>query len=288
MDTVYFDAVKDKKYLKCDADTDVLAEAPWDYDEGYVLCGHSGMRSSSVLDMRRKDTRTARELLDEYGQPSEAVAFINGRLGASGTEKMNAFFKSKGMKPDNVLNIIDYYCADDDNAAFSVIRQPGVLDSGQIILSPVYASGHSGVSFSLGSFGDKWDSGCAGFAWITKDGCARAGRKFSRETLEKDFSCFRNYAEGSVYAVSVSEWDELHEEWGEKTWAGNVYPGNDGRLDIRQCVADCFGYKGLRELSEKKASELFFRPQPSRSGHRLDFRSGKDSASKEMKGDIER
>ena len=70
---------------------------------------------------------------------------------------------------------------------------------------PVYVYDHSGVAFSTGAFGDRWDSGVAGAAWMPAGkvkGVFGGDKEAAAEALEEMVRLMDAYAQGEVYGMS--------------------------------------------------------------------------------------
>lgn len=80
---------------------------------------------------------------------------------------------------------------------------------------PVYAYVHSGVTFSLSNFGDRWDSGVCGLIYITYDEIEKEYDKLDESTITKakaalqsEIKILDQYARGEVYGYCLYEFDE--------------------------------------------------------------------------------
>lgn len=80
---------------------------------------------------------------------------------------------------------------------------------------PVYAYVHSGVTFSLADFGDRWDSGVCGLIYITYDEIKKEYGKVNEFTittaknaLQGEIEMLDIYARGEVYGYCLYEFDE--------------------------------------------------------------------------------
>lgn len=75
------------------------------------------------------------------------------------------------------------------------------------LIFPVYVYEHSGITLGLSDYGDKWDSGLAGYVYITKE---KAFSEFSectddnwkekaKDCINAEIETLRDYVEGNVY-----------------------------------------------------------------------------------------
>lgn len=83
------------------------------------------------------------------------------------------------------------------------------------ILEPLYLLDHSGITISINSFNDHWDSGQIGFIYTTKEElrknfCLKEGEelteehmKLAREVLEGEMESYDKYLRGEVYKFTV-------------------------------------------------------------------------------------
>lgn len=97
---------------------------------------------------------------------------------------------------------------------------------------PVYAYVHSGVTFSLSDFGDRWDSGICGLIYVTYDEIEKEYGKVDDSTiataktvLQGEIEALNQYASGEVYGYTLYEFD------GPLYSCGGFY-GSDGIEDI--------------------------------------------------------
>lgn len=97
-------------------------------------------------------------------------------------------------------------------------RVPGIL-----AVLPLYLYDHSGISISTGDFGDRWDSGQVGWAYVTEEsaeemGCV--GADWSREKLEEgirgEVAIYDEFLRGNCYGYKIvsPEGDEIDSCWG--------------------------------------------------------------------------
>jgi hypothetical protein len=92
---------------------------------------------------------------------------------------------------------------------------------GALFIRPVYAYEHSGITISLGAFGDPWDSGQVGVIYTTRKlWDARVGGELNAETAEAlyrdEIASYDQYLRGECYGYTVEspEGDLLDSCWG--------------------------------------------------------------------------
>ena len=73
-----------------------------------------------------------------------------------------------------------------------------LVDSGKILIKPINLYDHSGITVSTSSgypYNDRWDSGCVGFIYVTKD---RVFNECADITEENWKDCANKYIEGEM------------------------------------------------------------------------------------------
>lgn len=88
---------------------------------------------------------------------------------------------------------------------------------GALYILPVYMLDHSGVALSVRDFGDPWDSGQAGVAYVTRDiwkdtqGAEWTGsdedRAQAAAMIKADVELYGSYVNGECYWYRVLDWD---------------------------------------------------------------------------------
>ena len=123
-------------------------------------------------------------------------------------------------------------------------------------ISPVYAHEHSGVAFSTGDFGDKWDSGCIGFIFITKEEAAKYHGEHGQEK--------REMTQEEAEAIFTGEL-EIYGEWCNGAVYGYVFtppPLATPHCETCSCKAEgeeedsCWGFYGLDPKTNGMADNL--------------------------------
>jgi len=82
------------------------------------------------------------------------------------------------------------------------------IRSGEYVGLPVYAYVHSGITIRTGAFGDPWDSGQSGFAYLTKEDIEREGISDPAKYIEGFVETFDQYLRGDVYGYEILVDDE--------------------------------------------------------------------------------
>ena len=100
-----------------------------------------------------------------------------------------------------------------------------VTEHGEEILAmlPLFVYEHGGVTMSTGAFGDRWDSGQVGWAYVTKTsaeamGCVRAKWDTARyiEAIKGEVETYAMYLRNEVYGFEIegTDGDSLDACWG--------------------------------------------------------------------------
>jgi hypothetical protein len=92
-----------------------------------------------------------------------------------------------------------------------------ILQDGALIVLPVYMLDHSGVALSVTPFGDRWDSGQIGVAFVTRENWAdtqgtdwtgsEEQLQRARELITGDVRDYSMYLGGEVYGYVVTDTD---------------------------------------------------------------------------------
>lgn len=128
---------------------------------------------------------------------------------------------------------------------------PSLL-AGRMVLVPVYKLEHSGTAYSTSDFGDPWDSGMVGFAFVTADTIRKeyAGVPFDKaletatEVTKGEVDVFNQYVNNDVYIATKYDSDG-----NEVDSLCDIYV--DGKSDVPAEMQVVY------ELSGKLAHELF-------------------------------
>ena len=128
------------------------------------------------------------------------------------------------------------------NNEMMILLQTHATES--IAIMPVFVYEHSMISISTGSYGDPWDSGCAGFAYIEKDKYEKMCGKDTwdielvRQNIEMEVHTYDQYLQGDVYCYWDEEYDvdTNHFECSES--CGSFYSDNWGEELAMELVND--------------------------------------------------
>jgi hypothetical protein len=91
-----------------------------------------------------------------------------------------------------------------------------------LVVMPLYLYDHSGLTISTSAFGDRWDSGQVGWAYVTKSALDEGGWKTQpsdeelQKLIESEVSEYDDYLRGNVYGYVVkgADGDHLDSCWG--------------------------------------------------------------------------
>ena len=84
---------------------------------------------------------------------------------------------------------------------------------------PFYAYIHSGMALSMTPFSCPWDSGCAGFIYVSKEkfckeyGLKRFSRKRAFKVASSEIETLNQYVNGEVYGYEVETRESQDAEW---------------------------------------------------------------------------
>lgn len=155
---------------------------------------------------------------DEWDWEGIALCLNFGRNGELKTPNC------KKMKPNDLLRLVKPDPEEDS--------QESPYKGWHIF--PVYAYIHSGITVSLGAFGDPWDSGCCGYVALAPK--MFPGKEEAYVAAKATIETADDYLTGNVYgwAVKGSDGETVESEWG---YFGD--PEKSGCLqDARNCAKD--------------------------------------------------
>lgn len=121
---------------------------------------------------------------------------------------------------------------------------------------PVYKYEHSAVAYSIRDFGDRWDSGMIGWAYIDPDAETWEGME-PKEIIKTTLEEYTKWRNGEVYGWIVERRvtgrkvydddteDEEFDEWVEEEETGYVKSRTHGGYDAIKMDRSCWGYIGL-------------------------------------------
>lgn len=106
-----------------------------------------------------------------------------------------------------------------------------------LVIKPLYLLDHSGITISTSDFGDPWDSGMVGFAFISNKHVDETGltinndetfsdyRKRLSEVIDAEVETYDQYIRGNVYAF------QLEDENGNTIDSCGGFYGNDWKAN---------------------------------------------------------
>lgn len=123
-----------------------------------------------------------------------------------------------------------------------------------ILCKPVYMYDHSGQTISLTPFGDRWDSGIAGFIFCTKEdikkNCTDVTNKNWLEIAEKvmssEIDIYDDYIRGAVYCYCL---EEAHTVEHKDLTSGNKWVTSE--FEVVDSLCGFYGDNCSREILEQ-------------------------------------
>ena len=113
-----------------------------------------------------------------------------------------------------------------------------MLKESDVVILPVFVFEHSGTSISVSEFGDRWDSGQAGWIYTTKENVKETlinwgarykdkngnlvdvteenWREAAIENLKGEIELYNMYLQDEVYGIITEEYDTDNDDWEEK------------------------------------------------------------------------
>lgn len=148
--------------------------------------------------------------------------------------------KYKGLDINN-FNVDDPVGSSEFNEELDQIEAEGGL------VVPIYMLDHSGVSVSLTPFGDKWDSGCGGYAVLTKieiDSVFDGDKEKANAELENVVKIIDAGLNGRVYGLCM--YDPSNEDNKcESIWG---FIDTDGFDDVLSNMSEYAPDEGFKKL----------------------------------------
>lgn len=122
------------------------------------------------------------------------------------------------------------------------------------IILPLYLYDHSGITMSVGSFNDRWDSGQVGFIYMDRGTCIREfGVNFDidkiKKELKEEVEEYDYFLRGEVYWYRIFEKEEYIETCPH---CNEVIRKEDEEVEIDSCG----GFYGLDYVREVVKGEL--------------------------------
>ena len=122
-----------------------------------------------------------------------------------------------------------------------------MLRKSDVVILPVFVFEHSGISISVSDFGNRWDSGQAGWIYTTKEKVMEAlntaeesWRETATECLKNEIKIYDMYLQGEVYGIITEEYDEENDDWEEADSCWGFYNDKWGD-DLAKDIASDFG-----------------------------------------------
>ena len=80
-----------------------------------------------------------------------------------------------------------------------------------VAIVPLYLQDHGGLALSTGSFSDRWDSGCVGFAFVTREKLMELGYKIACKgavkkalaAIESEVETYGQFLAGETFGYSI-------------------------------------------------------------------------------------
>lgn len=120
-----------------------------------------------------------------------------------------------------------------------------MLEESDVVILPVYVFEHSGISISISDFGDRWDSGQAGWIYTTKEKIENSfgvtgenWRERAIEILKEEIKVYDMYLEDEVYGIITEEYDADNDNWIEKDSCWGYFNDKWGNELIREIALD--------------------------------------------------
>lgn len=137
-----------------------------------------------------------------------------------------------------------------------------MLQKSDVVILPLFVFDHSGISISVSNYTDKWDSGQAGWIYVTKENIRKTlidwnakykdengnciditeenWRDATVEILKNEIKIYDQYLQGDVYGIITEEYDEENDDWEEADSCWGFYNDKWGD-DLAKDIASDFG-----------------------------------------------
>ena len=113
------------------------------------------------------------------------------------------------------------------------------------LIIPVYMLDHSGLSLSIHSFNDGWDSGQIGFVFMSKEVLKRNyqdDENTAISAIEGELLIYTNYLNGECYRL------ELYHDGNLLESSDGFYGSNFNTNDIKECIEEYVSTEIAEEL----------------------------------------
>jgi hypothetical protein len=111
----------------------------------------------------------------------------------------------------------------DNYNSWDELEKSIIKNEDPICIFPLYLYDHSGITISINSFNDRWDSGQVGFVFVTKEYAKeiynkkRISKKIKdriEEIIKNEVEEFDNFLTGNVYCIDLYNDNKLIESFG--------------------------------------------------------------------------
>jgi hypothetical protein len=135
-----------------------------------------------------------------------------------------------------------------DKHNFSVEEAQDMTKGKDIISLPLYLYDHSGITMSTSPFSCRWDSGCVGFIYVTKEQVRKeyGVKRITKDIVDKvtkvlqgEVKTYDQYLTGDVYGYRISKVEVC-----------------DKGCEHKEEVHSCWGYYGEESVNEEGNSML--------------------------------
>ncbi len=223
-------------------DADTQSPREWD-NLGTMVCFHNRYNLGDEHDYQDKDAFLFSMLEDTLGDTDLAE------------EKYEELGKEIDRSIHRHPNSYDHAL---DEKVLEVIEQKNLV-------LPVYMLDHSGIAISTSPFSNKWDSGVAGWAYVSHEDIAKEYGDVSTENIEKaraviegEIETYDQYLRGECYGfILYKNNEEINSCWG---FIGDF---EEAKKSIREYLpesavqlVDEMQYGDLENLQENEESEL--------------------------------
>ena len=129
-----------------------------------------------------------------------------------------------------------------DKHNFSVEEGEKMTKEKDIISLPLYLYDHSGITMNTTGFSCRWDSGCVGFIYVTKEQVRKEYnvKRITKDIVEKvrkvlkgEVETYDQYLTGEVYGYRISKVEVC-----------------DKGCEHKEEVDSCWGYYGMESVEE--------------------------------------
>lgn len=221
-------------FYRLKIENDDWADSPREWDNlGHMICWHrnynlgDGHNYSDPEDMWRdlvrkyisgddliqyalsgKGSVLLEKVKDEDGEESYELYWY-GYISFCSEKQSPSWCLEKVYDTDNLDDLKSGWYLEDDIIDNLSISDCETLLEGKVFYYPLYLYDHSGITMSIGSFGDPWDSGQVGWIYCTKDDIEKEYNSFTQKdidtamsVMESEVEVYDQYLRGDVYWYS--------------------------------------------------------------------------------------